>query len=134
MVNAMFCRIHQSGHLAKLNPRSLQQVTNGVRIYKETLQRHLPSAGPFFPVGMPSIADTNSPVALGVRTPEKTAFVPVWRLNGPPVVQLTLPHSGKGVLLYPVDLGIRTGGADRQVTVTFPRTHMAAILEWKRDA
>jgi alpha-galactosidase len=87
MVNAMLCRVHQSGHLAKINPHSRAQVQSGIRIYKEAIRQHLPAGIPFFPLGLPSIADEQSPVALGMRSPDKM-FLAVWRLNGPDAVQV----------------------------------------------
>ncbi|MCL5745466.1 MAG: alpha-galactosidase, partial [Acidobacteria bacterium] len=128
MVNAMLCRVHQSGHLAKLNPRSLAQVRNGVRIYKEAIRPHLPVAVPSFPLGMPSIADRDSPIALIMRSPERT-FLAVWRLNGGDTISVPCPHPTTGRLIYPTDRGIRTASSGRGVTLTFPRKYMAAILQ-----
>lgn len=42
MVNAMLCRIHQSGNLANLNPPSLEQVKKGIKVYKEQISPDIP--------------------------------------------------------------------------------------------
>jgi alpha-galactosidase len=128
MVNALLCRVHQSGHLAKINPHSRAQVQSGIRIYKEAIRQHLPAAIPFFPLGVPSIVDEESPVALGMRSPDKT-FLAVWRLNGPATVQVTAEQVAQGKLLYPVDLGVLVEQSGTRLAVTFPRKHMAAIIE-----
>jgi alpha-galactosidase len=128
MVNAMLCRIHQSGHMAKLNPQSLAQVRNGIRVYKETIRPYLGASVPSFPLGMPSIADYESPIALKSTTAERS-FLAIWRLNGGESVSVPCPDANAARLIYPTDLGIRTASDSRGVTVTFPRKHMAALLQ-----
>lgn len=129
MVNAMLCRIHQSGHLAKLNPASLAQVKTGILVYKEAIRRYLPESVPFFPLGLPSMADRDSPVALGMKSRQRT-FIAVWRLKGPESVPVPLGNLSTGHLLYPSDLGISVGKAEEFMVVTFPRKNMAAIVEF----
>ncbi|MGE5647843.1 MAG: alpha-galactosidase [Acidobacteriota bacterium] len=121
MVSAMLCRIHQSGHLARLNPASLAQVKAGLRIYKDVVRRHVPHFVPSFPLGMPSMADKESPVALRMRAPG-AEFVAVWRLAGPETVRVAGLRGFE--LVYPGDLGITAGEGE----VRFPRPHMAALL------
>lgn len=126
MVNAMLCRIHQSGHLAKISPESFAQVKTGIRVYKENIRPHVPESVPFYPLGFSDITDAKSPLALGMRSPQRT-FVAVWRLTGEEKVHVPkLPAELK--LLYPADLGIRAEVEGDGVSVTFPREHMACIL------
>ena len=125
MVSAMLCRIHQSGHLAKLNRESMAQVQAGIRIYKETIRPSIPRSVPFFPLGTPDIADPLSPVAAGIRT-GNDLFVAVWRLRGPGTV--TLPSLGGAKLLYPSQLGVQAAKSSGGLVVEFPRPHMGAIL------
>ena len=128
MVNAMLGRIHQSGHLANLKPESLRQVCHGLRIYKERIRPHLPHMTPFFPLGMPAMADEIAPVAVGLRDTEQT-FIAVWRLAGDGTVSLPRGVGRGAKLLYPTDLGVAVNDSADQTHVTFPRPFMAAILE-----
>lgn len=126
MVSAMLCRIHQSGHLAKLSSESLGQVKRAVATYKSKVRPHILNSAPFYPLGFADITDSRSPVALGMRSPEKT-FVAVWRLSGDAAVRLPgIPRDLK--ILYPLDLGITAVAESDGMTVSFPRTHMACIL------
>ncbi len=126
MVSAMLCRIHQSGHLAKLKPESLAQVKRGIEVYKAAIREEVPHSVPFYPLGMPSINDPDSPIALGMRSPGKV-LAAVWRLNGES--QVRVPGFGSGVeLLYPEDLGIQVEGNGPDISVRFPRKFMACVL------
>ena len=128
MVNAMLGRIHQSGHLAKLPPESLRQVHAGLRLYKDRIRPRLPHMTPFFPLGLPAMADDTAPVAVGLRDAERT-FVAVWRLAGGKIVTLP-PGAGHGAkLLYPAGLGVAVDSTADKTQVSFPRPFMAAILE-----
>src|SRR2546421_9664074 len=104
MVNAMLCRIHQSGDLATLTGDSFQQVSTGIQIYKDVIRPHIPNSVPFYPLGMPNMIDTKSPVCLGIR-PSKASFIAVWRLEGSGAVRVPATV-GTFRLLYPTDLGI----------------------------
>ncbi len=126
MVNAMLCRIHQSGDIAKCNPAVLAQIKTGIRTYKNVLRQHIPDSIPFYPLGMPLMTDTVSPVALGMRSPG-AVFLAVWRLNGEEKVEI--PWAGQSLrLLYPTDLDIRSRSQSGKIEITFPRINMACIL------
>jgi len=126
MVNAMLCRIHQSGELAKLSDDSMAQVKTGIHIYKENIRPHIPNSSPFYPLGFTDITDDRSPIALGMRSSERT-FVAVWRLRGEERVHVPdLPADLR--ILYPTDLGIRPEREAGGWTLIFPRTYMACIL------
>jgi alpha-galactosidase len=127
MVNAMLCRVHQSGHLANLPADSLAQVKAGVRVYRDEVRPHVPHSMPFFPLGTPRIVDTVTPVAVGLRGPKKT-FHAVWRLEGASTVALPNPIGTPARLLYPTDLGITVASTEKAITVTFPHTYMGAVL------
>lgn len=127
MVNAMLARVHQSGHLANLPPESLAQVREGIRVYRDTVRRHIPASQPFFPLGTPDFTDPVPPVAVGLRNAE-ARFVAVWRLAGPATVALPGLGAGKWKLLYPRGLGIRVRKGASGLRVTFPAPHMGAVL------
>jgi alpha-galactosidase len=128
MVSAMLCRVHQSGCLSKLSPEAFAEVQSGLRIYKQTIRRHLPRSLPFFPLGLPKITDHESPVALGMRSSEAT-FLAVWRLRGSRAVAIPAGLRNPRIL-YPLEQGIQLleGDPGSPLKVVFPREYMGAIL------
>ena len=78
MVNAMLLRIHQSGHLAKLDAGRGALVKEALDVYK-SIRADIKEAVPFWPLGLSQFSDEW--VALGLRT-EKNAYVAVWRREG----------------------------------------------------
>jgi alpha-galactosidase len=126
MVNAMLLRIHQSGHLAQLTPEAMAQVKQGLAIYKSAIRKHIPNATPFYPLGMPDVTNHETPIALGMRSPEAT-FLAIWRIAGPPEVQI--PLQARSVeLLYPTDLGINARRTEKKIVVQFPKPQMGCVL------
>jgi alpha-galactosidase len=126
MVSAMLCRMHQSGHLAKLSTESMAQVNTGIGVYKDAIRPHVPDSHPFYPLGFTDITDSRSPIALGMRSSGRT-FVAVWRLTGEEKVHV--PKLADDLrILYPTDLEIRAEREGDGWTLTFPRRHMACIL------
>ena len=126
MVNAMLCRIHQSGELSKISSDSMVQVKTGIRIYKESIRPHIPDSVPFYPLGFTDITDNKSPIALGMRSKERS-LVAVWRLAGEERVSLPGLPGGLHVL-YPTDLGIQAEREGNNFIVAFPRPYMACVL------
>jgi alpha-galactosidase len=124
----MLARIQQSGNLAELRPESWREVCAGIRIYKQDIQAELPQMIPFFPLGLPSMANTRSPVAVGLRGARR-ALIAVWRLAGEATVRLPTGPARTVSLLYPRDLGIVSRRLPSGVEVQFPRPYMGAILE-----
>src|SRR6266498_2000468 len=127
MVAAMMCRIHQSGRLDSLSAETAAQVAEGIRIYKEVLRKHIPEAVPFYPLGTSDVTNFQAPVALGMRSPEQTLLA-VWRIDGPATTKIPLAMRTPR-LLYPTDLGINVTSAYGVVSVEFPRTHMACLVQ-----
>ena len=75
MVNAMMLRIHQSGHLARINPSGKKLVKEGIRVYKR-MRNDIRNSFAFWPLGL---SDYDDPwVSLGLRT-NRRAYVAVWR-------------------------------------------------------
>jgi alpha-galactosidase len=126
MVTAMLCRIHQSGRLDAASADALLQVTNGIKVYKDTIREHIPRAVPFYPLGMPDITNRAAPISLGMRAPGWTAIA-VWLLEGVDTVEIPL-QAEKAEILYPVGLGIEVRVAVGKLTVQFPRPNMACVI------
>jgi alpha-galactosidase len=127
MVTAMMCRIHQSGHLDSLAPGVSAQVTEGIRIYKEVLRKHIPAAVPFYPLGTSDVTNREAPIALGMRSPEQTLLA-VWRIDGPATTRIPRMVSANPKLVYPTDLGIHVTSTGGAINIEFPRTHMACLV------
>ena len=131
MVNAMLLRIHQSGHLARLDDVRLKLVQEGIETYKQ-IRPDLATGFPFWPIGLSSFSDEWS--ALGMKH-EGTIYLAVWRRNGnTPVKTLPIPSlRGKNInvrILYP------SYGADRftwnpvsgSLSVEFLEENMARLF------
>ncbi len=128
MVNAMLCRIYQSGKISELSKESFDQVTKGIEIYKSVLAPFIPQSVPFFPLGMPSIEDEISPVAVGIRSGNKE-FIAVWRMKGSEIVNIPSGAIRKVRLIYPEKLGIQVSEEKGSIRFDFPEEFMAAIVE-----
>ncbi len=127
MVTSMLCRIHQSGRLDSLTPEASAQVIEGIRVYKESLRKHIPTAVPFYPLGTSDVTDFTTPVALGMRSPQQTLLA-VWRIDGPAITKIPLA-SPEAKLLYPIDLGVKVTVADGTLNIEFPRRRMAGLVQ-----
>jgi alpha-galactosidase len=127
MVTAMMCRIHQSGRLDSLSAAASAQVAEGIRVYKEVLRKHIPTAIPFYPLGTSDVTNVQAPVALGMRSPEQTLLA-VWRIDGPASTIVRLANRN-AKLVYPRDLDIQCTHTDSAVNIEFPRTHMACLVQ-----
>ncbi len=126
MVTGVVCRIHQSGRLDQISSDAFRQVRTGIELYKNIVRKHVPKAVPFYPLGMPDVTDSNSPVSLGMRAPELT-WIAVWRLDGPS--RVTIPIVSKQPrILFPTELGINLTQEEHQLVVDFPRTRMGCLL------
>ena len=128
MVSSMLCRVEQSGNIDKLSPQSLEQVTRGIEIYKSTMALFIPQAVPFFPLGMPSIVDTLSPIAVGIRK-DSIEYIAVWRLKGKQNVTIPSSSESSVQLLYPEKLNITLSKNKKSIIVKFPDVYMGAILK-----
>ena len=126
MVTAMMCRIHQSGRLDSLSPQAWGQVAQGIRIYKELLRKHIPNALPFYPLGSSDITESQDPVALGMRSKDRTVLA-IWRLDGEAKITLPLPMPDAKVV-YPVDLGVKITTSESSLVVEFPRKRMGCLV------
>jgi alpha-galactosidase len=126
MVTAMMCRIHQSGRLDSLSPAVSQHVAEGIRVYKEVLRKHIPTAVPFYPLGTSDVTNSEAQIVLGMRSSEQTLLA-VWRIDGPVLTKVPW-RSREAKLVYPTDVGINVDVSDGMLSVKFPRTRMACLI------
>jgi alpha-galactosidase len=126
LVTAMMGRIHQSGRLDQLAPSAFECVRDGIDVYKKVLRQHTAQAIPFYPLEMPDVTDSQSPVALGMRSPGFN-WMAVWRLDGPAKVIVPL-STNEPRILFPSGLGISISREYGRLVVDFPRTRMACLL------
>ena len=78
MVSAMLLRIHQSGHLAKLDAKRKALVKQALDIYK-TIRQDIRISRPFWPLGLAGYSDEI--VSLGLFV-EGKAYLAVWKRGG----------------------------------------------------
>ncbi|MCL6456967.1 MAG: alpha-galactosidase [Gorillibacterium sp.] len=78
MVNTMLLRIHQSGHLAQIEPHRRQLVKEALDVYKREIRAHIPQSYAFWPLSLPQ--RQSEWIAYGLRNAEKT-FLAVWRME-----------------------------------------------------
>lgn len=91
MVNALLCRIHQSGHLANLSPERFDLVKEGISLYR-SIRSEIKTGVPFYPTG---IAPSYSVpfLSYGLSCEGRT-FLAVWQLDGPAEIRIPLEASG----------------------------------------
>lgn len=132
MVNALLLRIHQSGHLAKLSPRRLELVRQGISLYRQ-ICGDLCQSVPFWPLGMSTF---ESPwCALGLRAGAKS-YVAVWRVHSAEdTCEVPIRHlKGKAVkaqVLYPqgdMDCSTQFYSASGVLSVRLPRDTTARLF------
>ncbi|OKP93388.1 glycoside hydrolase family 36 protein [Paenibacillus sp. P32E] len=112
MVNALLLRVHQSGHLAELEPRRRELVKEALDYYK-SIRAYIPQATPFWPLGLPD--SEGEWVSLGLRHGD-TRYLAVWRIAGEEAeVKLPIP-------------GLQ--GQAAEVRCAYPKQHHS---EWSWD-
>ncbi|MBO5209702.1 MAG: alpha-galactosidase [Lachnospiraceae bacterium] len=115
MINAMLLRIHQSGHLAKLDDERKALVKEALAVYKD-IRSDIKNAVPFWPLGLSDFSDEW--VAMGLKTEEK-AYLAVWRREGGNAYQeIPLPEYQ---------------GEDKKVTCIYPACNESKF-EWQAEA
>ncbi|MEV7085999.1 glycoside hydrolase family 36 protein [Streptomyces sp. NPDC093085] len=113
--SALLGRIHLSGHLDHMAPAQLALVQQAVAAYKR-LRGDLPTAVPFWPLGLPGWADPwlalglrpGGPAVAGEAPPAggTTTYLSLWRREGEAARTLSVPHlAGRAVrveILHPL--------------------------------
>lgn len=75
MINALLCRIHQSGHLAAISRDRRELVDEGISYYK-TIRGDIRNSLPYWPIGL---AHTLDQWLCLVLYTDKKAYMAVWR-------------------------------------------------------
>ncbi|MEU1803150.1 alpha-galactosidase [Streptomyces sp. NPDC019937] len=134
LTGALLGRVHLSGHLDRMAPAQLDLVRDALAAYRQ-IRPDLPSAVPFWPLGLPGWEDAW--VALGLRTGGDRSgrtYVALWRRGGQaPERALPLPHLAGRALridhLHPAAASGTTWSPDRaELTVALPHTPAALLL------
>ena len=117
MVNAMLLRIHQSGHLARLDSVRKALVKEGIEVYKE-IRKDLPVGMPFWPIGLSEFTDEWS--VLGIRKDNRN-YLAVWRRDG----ENNMVH-------IPIE---RLAGKDVKVSRIYPKVadESKECVEWHKN-
>ncbi|KAH7307913.1 putative Melibiase subfamily, partial [Rhexocercosporidium sp. MPI-PUGE-AT-0058] len=84
VVNTLLGRVHLSGRLDQLSRQQSDIIADGMKVYKTKLVDFLPSAVPFWPLGLPKWADEWLALGMWYSPLQDTgkAFVAVWRRGG----------------------------------------------------
>ncbi len=114
MVNALLLRIHQSGHLAEIDPERKALVKEALDLYK-TIRPDIRKGLPFFPLG-PSKFDDEW-VVSGLRA-ENRNYIAVWR-RGAKKAKISLPVA-------------HLKGKDAKIRCIYPSYHEAP-LSWSKE-
>ncbi len=141
MVSAMLLRIHQSGHLAKLDEERKALVKQALSVYK-TIRPDIRVSRPFWPLGLAGYSDEI--VSLGLFV-EGKAYLAVWKRSGA-AKSVTLPISdavrtalgSEKIALSCIYPGPETAEAsydplEKAVKVNLPKPVMARLFELKPD-
>lgn len=128
MVNGMMTRFILSGGLSDLKEESFEQVQKGIKVYKNEISQVIPESIPIFPLGLPALEDTVSPVALGLKH-KKADYYAVWRLKGNNSITIPVRNPGFAEILYPKDLNIEMKSENDAITLNFPNPDMAVIIK-----
>ncbi len=141
MVSAMLLRIHQSGHLAKLDEERKALVKQALSVYK-TIRPDIRVSRPFWPLGLAGYSDEI--VSLGLFV-EGKAYLAVWKRSGA-AESVTLPISdavrtaldSEKIALSCIYPGPETAEAsydplEKAVKVALPKPVMARLFELTPD-
>lgn len=113
-INSCLLRIHQSGHMGVLAQDKKEIVKQELELYK-TLRKSIPSALPFWPLGLAK--DGDDWMSLGLDCNEKS-YLAIWHLLGDCNCELPLP---------------KYKGKDLTVKVAFPSDDKKCKFEWNKE-
>lgn len=126
MINAMLLRIHQSGHLAEIEPERKQLVRNAIEVYK-SIRADIKNSLPFYPLG---VSDFDDPwICLGLDCGERK-YIALWKCNAKedtvelPIGNLSGNENQRIRMIFPTE---KAPGTENCEAVLYPRLSKAVI-------
>lgn len=138
MVNTLLGRVHQSGHLAKLEPERFALVKEALDLYR-SIRADIRTGVPYWPMDVASYEDQW--LCGGLRCGGVT-YLAVWRREGGPAswtIDLSGAYPGEAIevdCIYPADHG-GEGCYDPEsctLKVCYPQPKMARLFRIRRKA
>ena len=95
MVSSLLMRIHLSGQIWQISDEQFEAVREAVTLYKDRIRADIPRSMPFYPLGRPTLDETDAFNAFGLHAADVgRAWLAVWRLDTPTGrVDLPLPDA-----------------------------------------
>ena len=137
MVSSLLMRIHLSGQIWLIDDEQFDAVREAVSLYKDRIRTDIPLAMPFYPLGRPTIEQTNAFNAFGLYHADRAnAWLAVWRLDTDQGrVQLPLPTGVDRLStirqVYPNRPHAPAGVDHGLLTVDLPQPYSARVFELK---
>ncbi|MBA8793584.1 alpha-galactosidase [Friedmanniella endophytica] len=128
LVNALLGRVHLSGHLDRLDDDGRGSIAAGIAAY-EQFRHRIPSAVPFWPLGMPGWYDPWTAVGL---TDDEGVLLAVWRRGGEDTVVVPVTGATAAQVLFPTDRGAEASVGGDGLTVRLPHDPQAVLIRVDR--
>lgn len=123
MISAMLTRMHLSGKTPWLNDEQFELVKKGVAVYKE-IRDKIPTSIPFYPLGVEYSGKKQ--ICAGYKNGNE-AYLTIWNRDDKGAeVKLPIEYKNAEIVFSSPDVSVSANGSE--VTVNFPRKHMAAIV------
>jgi alpha-galactosidase len=135
MVSSLLMRIHLAGEIWAISDEQSDAVREAIALYKDRIRADIPRAIPFYPLGRPTIEQTDTFNAFGLyRADTNSAWLAVWRLDSKEnQVQLPLPQGvadlSKVQQVYPAQPQAPLSCSDGILTVELPQPYSARLFE-----
>lgn len=126
MIGTMLQRMHLSGEVARLSQKQLDEIAEGVALYK-SYRHKIPALLPFYPLGLNSYTDGWA--CAGYRTDDEK-YIALWRLNGEnDEIFVPLDTAERAQLLYPSSSKCKITKKQDGVLVSLPDCYSAILLK-----
>lgn len=103
LINTSLARMHQSGHVDRINEEAFQMLKEGIALYKDKIRKHIANALPIWPMGQ--CDSTSGQIVYAWKNEEtKKGFLAAWRLNGEAEFDISLSKYNvlSATPIYPV--------------------------------
>ena len=116
--------IHLGGQITEHNEKNFNLVKEALICYKK-IRKDIPSAIPFYPLGLPKYGADIACVAFEC---EECIRLCAWCFKEGQSV--SIPIKGKGLkVLYPSDTEVEVNLTDKGISARFPRAYTSVVLE-----